>query len=187
MDGPLKPVFEIFDCDPQIISDEAGRFLSDFNAQITWRFNDITCFPKKWAHYTHPASSGPAARRALVEQFFELKQCCRGPEFDEKIFQYFGGNRCAASAVEALLSSKHFDDLITLYVLSFKCTNMIMERLLGWCRKACLSDHSDVERVICRASWPRSWRRTTATTLGAFQGSSSLNRVCLYAVQRRQN
>ena len=76
MDGPLKPVFEIFDCDKQIILAEASRLCSDFNAQCEWRFRDISCFPKKWAHDTHPVNTG-AQRRALVEGFFrDLKPCC---------------------------------------------------------------------------------------------------------------
>ena len=125
----------------QRIFDAADQQVSDFGAQLEFRFDDFQRFQKKWALYNHPAATSHDRQR-LVDEFFSFNDCCRVSVFGQVIHQYFGGDK------QALLSSQHFTDLVRLYASAFKHTDMVMERLLALIRHMCPSHAPAAERVV---------------------------------------
>ena len=84
----------------------------------------------------------------LVSEYFRKSDCCRVPEFDGNIYEYFGGADDPARAAHALLASREFEELFRLYVESYKWTNMCMERLLSQMRHACPAHTCEAERIV---------------------------------------
>ena len=66
---------------------EARRMVSSFSAQVAWRFMEFVCFPYRWAAYAHPAAA-EESRDAVLQEFFDSSDCCRGRDFCKKVRAY---------------------------------------------------------------------------------------------------
>ena len=142
MAGDLKPLFDMVDPSKHLELMRGIRSTSlSFGSQIRYRFLPYECFPLRWGRWLHKGASAEE-RHAVPDEFFNrMKHCCRNREFDVPVFEYFNGD------IAKMLVDKQFRQLLTVFCVAFRFTNMSMERLLALYQKWCVEGRPCAERV----------------------------------------
>lgn len=137
-DGPLGLLTQYFQHVPaciELIRKRAVEIGYNMLGQLMFRFHSYENFPMSFARMVHPGLS-LGERYQVALQFFALKVCCMGPDFELKVFNIF-------ESALVMFRDKAFLSLVRLWAYVHKFTNMHCERLLASTRLASSNKGSD--------------------------------------------
>jgi hypothetical protein len=138
--GPLGLLRDYYPVDMhRAILTQAFEMGLSMAGQLWWRFLQYESFPRRLVGMIHPSLSKQSQYQYAVS-FCALRSCCRDVHMGAKVHTLL-------PTPQALFKDSNFRKLLVMWVIAYKFTNMICERLLAQIRQACDGDNADIERV----------------------------------------